>query len=266
MLRYAKKEEGFLGKNKKRYKNVMLAVKKLFVWLIDIAYPPACPICGKPLGMAEGIRLDACIACKKKLSYIHSPRCLKCGKPISAEEKEYCFDCMKIQHVYLQGVSVWTYTDEIKSSIYRFKYKNKREYSKFYGNEIYTNCGQIIKNWNADILIPVPLHKSKLKIRGYNQSDMIATSLSTFVKIPVDNQLLSRKKKTVPQKELNDKERVKNLENAFKINHSVVKYRKVILIDDIYTTGTTIDACAAILLKEGVENVYYISLCIGKGF
>ena len=240
--------------------------KKIFHRGIEIIYPSTCPICSQVLDKKFNKKNYICEQCSKKLSYIESPRCLKCGKPVDNAETEFCYDCSRVKHIYSQGVGVWAYTNEIKNSIYQFKYHNKREYGEFYGYEVKNRYESIIKSWNADVLIPVPLHKSKLRKRGYNQAEIIAKSIGTFLDIPVDSQLLNRKKKTLAQKELNDKERLKNLENAFIIGEKVVKYKNVIIVDDIYTTGTTIDACSKILIDAGVAKVYYISLCIGKGF
>jgi len=240
--------------------------KKIFNLGIEIIYPATCPICSQVLDKKINKKVYICEKCREQLSYIESPRCLKCGKPVDNAETEFCYDCSRVNHIYSQGVGVWAYTDEIKNSIYQFKYHNKREYGTFYGFELKDRYESIIRSWDADVLIPVPLHKSKLRKRGYNQADIIAKSIGKLLDIPVDNQLLFRKKKTLAQKELNDKERMKNLENAFNIGEKVVKYNKVIIVDDIYTTGTTIDACAKILMDAGADKVYYISLCIGKGF
>ena len=240
--------------------------KKIIHKGIEIIYPSTCPICTEVLDKRLNEKIYVCEKCKNKLSYIESPRCLKCGKPVDDTETEFCYDCSRVRHLYSQGVGVWAYTNEIKNSIYQFKYHNKREYGEFYGIELKNQYEAIIKSWNADVLIPVPLHKSKLRKRGYNQAEIIANSIGKLLDIPVDSQLLNRNKKTLAQKELNDKERLKNLENAFNIGEKVVKYNKVILVDDIYTTGTTIDSCSKILIDAGVDKVYYISLCIGKGF
>ncbi|SEW08759.1 ComF family protein [[Clostridium] fimetarium] len=254
-------------RNKNIYgRELFSQAKKVFYKGVEIIYPSTCPICTQVLDKNIDEKVYICEKCRKKLSYIESPRCLQCGKPVDNAETEFCYDCSRVKHIYSQGVGVWAYTDEIKNSIYQFKYHNKREYGEFYGFELKNRYESIIKNWDADVLIPVPLHKSKQRKRGYNQAEIIAKSIGKLLDIPVDSQLLKREKKTLAQKELNDKERLKNLENAFKIEEKVVKYDKVIIVDDIYTTGTTIDSCAKILIDAGVVKVYYISLCIGKGF
>lgn len=233
--------------------------------ILDVLYPSVCPFCNDILDITERENM-VCDECSRNLPYIHSPRCMKCGKQIESDEVEFCYDCSSKTHLYFQGCGLWSYSEMTKHSIHNFKYKNKRCYGEFYGKEMAQQLGDIIHLWNADVLVPVPLHKSRLKERGYNQANILAYELSKYIGIPVDKELIIRNKNTVPQKELDDFERAKNVENAFKIVKNVVQYKKVILIDDIYTTGTTIDACARKLLASGVMKVYYISLCIGHGF
>lgn len=198
--------------------------------------------------------------------YIKSPRCLKCGKQIDDANEEYCVDCKKTRHIYTRGIGVWGYSEGIRQSIYEFKYHGMKEYAKFYGKEIASGYGEIIREWNADVIIPIPLHSSKLRKRGYNQAELVALDVGARLGIPVDAKTLLRREKTKPQKDLSERERIKNLKNAFILTQNVVKYKKIILVDDIYTTGTTIDACADLLLQAGVEKVYFLSVCIGRGF
>jgi ComF family protein len=189
----------------------------------------------------------------------------KCGKVLMFEEQEYCYDCSKREHVYTRGLALWVYDENIKKSIYRFKYNNKREYAKIYANEIMLHHGRQIIDWNADAIIPIPLHKSKMKIRGFNQADVLAQELSKVLGIPSYNDCVVRIKKTLPQKSLNDKQRINNLKNAFKIKQNDVKLRIIILIDDIYTTGMTIDSVSEVLKQIGVEKIYFITVSIGEG-
>lgn len=204
--------------------------------------------------------------CKKLLQYVKEPRCKKCGKPIERMEQEYCYDCAKKRHFYIQGAAVWVYNEPMKKSIYQFKYHNKREYADFYVQEIVREYGKLIREWGADVLIPIPLHSSRKRKRGFNQAELLSRKLGQVFNIPVDEKSLKRVKKTVPQRELDDKSRMHNIKNAFKICENKVKLKYIILVDDIYTTGSTIEEAARVLLEHGARGVYYISLCIGRGF
>lgn len=210
--------------------------------------------------------VDVCEDCNKKLHYIVSPRCFRCGKQLYNANEEYCSDCKTKTHLYVQGVGVFGYDEHIKDAIYRFKYSEKREYAKFFGESIAIRYGHLIRRWKPDVIIPIPLYWLKYWKRGYNQAELIAKEVSVMLNIPVDLHLLKRNRHTKPMKELNDADRVKNLENAFKISADIVKYKKVLLIDDIYTTGATIDECTKVLQEAGVQEVYYASVCIGNGF
>ena len=240
--------------------------KKVLREAVNAVLPPACPMCGKPAPFAGGSRGDICPDCMRKVSYVSEPVCLKCGKPVENDEVEYCSDCSRKEHVYDQACAVYEYSKCIKDSIYRFKYHNKREYAGIYAKQIADKCGSMIHAWAPDALIPVPIHSSRLKERGFNQAELIAGELEQLIGIPMDCEALVRVVKTVPMKELDNAHRVKNLQNAFQAGEKVVRYSKVLIVDDIYTTGATFDACAAVLKHAGVQEVYGVSLCIGDGF
>lgn len=230
--------------------------------MLELLYPRRCPVCEKILPfMGEKI----CGSCKKTLTYVKEPKCKKCGKPIEQEEKEYCYDCSVKKHEYYQGVAVFEHNDKIKNSLYRFKYQNKREYADFYVEELLKCYRDKILSWSPDILIPIPLHREKKRRRGFNQAELIARGIGKSLGIPVNTKSLVRHKKTLPQKELSQRERQNNLKKAFKITDNRVKLQVVVLIDDIYTTGSTIDSAAFVLLEAGAKRVYYISISIGRG-
>lgn len=195
--------------------------------------------------------------------YIRNPRCKKCGKPLGNPREEYCRDCKKHSYSYEEGRAVWVYNKELRESIYRFKYDNKREYAQFYVQEMVNGYGDWIKHLGVEAILPVPLHKKKQKSRGFNQAEVLAKGIGQALEIPVRTDLVYRQKNTIPQKELNSKERQKNLKNAFKIVQNDVQLKKVLLVDDIYTTGSTIEAMASVLKEHGVKKVYYI--CLGTG-
>lgn len=232
-----------------------------------VFFPRRCPVCEKVLpDNPLGYMAYVCLECNSKLHYITAPRCMKCGKQIISMEQEYCSDCSEKEHFFKQGVGLFGYDNNIKKSLYRFKYSNQRDYAKFYGAGIAARYGYLIRQWKPEVIIPVPMYQIKVYKRGYNQAALLAKELGEALKIPVDYKLLVRVKNTKPMKELNDKERVKNLQNAFKLSENIVKYKKILLVDDIYTTGTTIDHCSELLLKSGATEIYYACVCIGNGY
>ena len=119
--------------------------------------------------------------------------------------------------------------------------------------------------WKAEVLVPIPLHQSRRRKRGFNQAELLAKALSVRSGIPMDASLLIRTKKTHAQKELNDQERLANLKDAFSIQRRNIPYHNLILVDDIYTTGSTIDTAARLLKEYGVQKVYFLCICVGMG-
>ncbi len=236
--------------------------------IIDMIYPARCPICGE-IVIPRGRLI--CKACEDKPSLVTEPRCKKCSKPIELEEKEYCSDCERRCFHYDYGFSVWVYDDVMKQSIANFKYQNKKEYAAYYTSEILKNYGDRIQRLQPDAVVPVPVHISKYIERGYNQADILARGIGKELQIPVLSDLLLRTKKTLPQKKLDDKERLRNLMEAFQLNDKLAdtypnKLSRVLLVDDIYTTGSTLEACTNVLKSNGIKEVYFIVLCIGKGY
>ncbi|MCR4787277.1 MAG: double zinc ribbon domain-containing protein [Lachnospiraceae bacterium] len=228
--------------------------------LKDLFFPPRCPICDDVTGSGIG---SVCEKCRKKLTFIKEPTCLKCGKPIT-KETEYCRDCTNRRHYFKKGVSVFEY-GSISDSLYRFKNKGRAEYARYYARAITERHKDFIRAVHPDALIPVPVHHSKLLKRGYDQSLVLCKEISKLTKIPVCDKLIVRSKKTVPLRDLGIRERQINLNKAFKIGLNDVKLKTIIIIDDIYTTGSTIDEISRTVLERFPCDIYFITLTVGRG-
>ena len=236
-------------------------LKQLWELLLQLIFPLRCPVCDeivKPFGQ------KICPACRKRFKYVTSPWCFKCGKQLEDKEQEYCADCKRIRHLFIGGRALYEY-ESVSASIYRFKYHNRREYADFFGEEVSLVLGQYISMICPDALIPIPLHSAKRRKRGYNQAQILAKSISRYTGVPVYDKILIRTRNTIPLKQLNPQERQNNLKKAFNIRGNDVKLKTVIIIDDIYTTGSTMDAAASVLLEAGVRNVYFMTLACGRG-
>ena len=227
---------------------------------LGILYPQTCCFCGKVS------KNNICSKCAKKVTYIQEPICKKCGKPIRYEEEGYCHDCSEHDLAYESGKSVWLHKGPVRWSVYQFKYHNRRIYGEFYAQEMYRLYGETLKLWGVTRIVPVPLHAKRKRKRGYNQAGILAKHLSRMSGIPVDTKGVVRVRDTMPQKRLNQKDRKKNLKEAFAVTRHWKPTKCVLLIDDIYTTGNTIDAVARLLLDKGVEKVCFLTISIGQGF
>ncbi len=226
--------------------------------ILDIFYPRCCPVCQKIL---KDQRRMICPECEKKLRPIGHPRCYKCGKPI--EEGEYCKDCQKHTHIFDQGRGIFVYDGIMRRSVTRYKYYGCREYGDFYAKAMYRNAWKNLNQWKPDLIVPVPIHKSKERLRGFNQAAYLAERLGCYTGIPVDTDLVQKVVKTKSQKKLNAMQRRKNLEKAFLVTKNI-RGKDILVIDDVYTTGSTIDAMAGCLRKRGAKNIYFLTVCIGR--
>jgi ComF family protein len=226
---------------------------------LDLLFPRRCPICDEPVRVGDGL---ACAACLPRLSYIGEPFCLKCGKKL-ADPTEFCTDCTERGHLFDRGFALYEYPS-IAGSVYRFKYKNRQEYADFFGAEICRHLGREILELAPECLIPVPIHKKRLQSRGYNQASLLAQVISRHLDIPLEDGLIARTRATAPQKKLNLAERQNNLKKAFIITQNDVKLERVMIVDDIFTTGSTIDVMAEELKSVGIRKIYFVALSIGK--
>ena len=228
----------------------------------NLIYPSRCPICDDVIQMGEGY---VCQKCKYDLPYIREPSCMKCGKQIEDVELEYCEDCRRYTRNYVRGYPLFNYVEPISSSVQRFKYGGREEYAEFYGKELAKRRGLYLKENGVTALVPVPVHKKRYIHRGYNQAELVAKVISRETGISYRTDMIVRTENTRPQKDLDDLEREENLMRAFapgKLTGDIPEC--VCLIDDIYTTGATVQACTQVLLSEGVNRVYFMSITIGR--
>ena len=232
---------------------------------LEAAYPRRCPIC-REIIMPVGELI--CKKCEKELPIIDEKRCLKCGAPLFSEEAALCRRCREKEKnglaSYEHGMAVFSYTDKISASIADFKYHNHRDNADFYAKKMLDRYGEYIKSLAPEVIIPVPIHFMRWWERGYNQAALIARKLAGGLEIPCDLNYLIRVKDTKKQKDLTLEERMRNISDAFAVSKERAsdKYKRVLLVDDIYTTGGTIETCSRALLNAGCEHVDFISVAI----
>ena len=233
---------------------------RLCQMVLDGIYPRRCAICDRAIKGDDGI----CRWCEPKVEYLEGPLCMKCGKRLQHEGVMFCYDCKRTIKSYERGFAVFEY-EYIKDSLYRFKYSGRAEYSRFYAMKAGKRLKEIFERIGVEVFIPVPIHSKRYRRRGYNQAEEFAKELTKVTGIETRSDLVMRNANTVPLKRLSASERQKNLEKAFKLNKNDVKFRKVCIVDDIYTTGATIDSIATLLKKHGVREVYFVTIAIGRG-
>lgn len=213
------------------------------------------------------------------LNFIFPPKCIFCGKIIDGGEPGICGGCypslefVKAKDLphnhsesfsFKQNFSLLFYDDTVSQMIKRFKYDNHPEYAKPIAQLMAKNIDCNVLE-NIDCIIPVPLHKTRQKQRGFNQAELMSACLSELYNIPVYNNVLKRIKKTAPQYNLSPQQRMGNITGAFAVeNAEIVKNKTVMLIDDIFTTGSTMDSCSKALLSHGAAAVYGMTLAITR--
>lgn len=250
-----------------KMKKYMEMGRELFSSLL---FPKRCPVCDEILEPEEA-KTGIHYACESKLYPILGAVCMHCGRPIGDEShekvKEYCYDCLEkgyhLDSVISQAKSLYLYKGAIKKSMYRFKYSNKREYAVFFAQRAVAQYAGWMKKAGIDVIIPVPMYSGKQRKRGYNQAEVFAEQLSKYTGVPMAANLVCRVRDTAPQKQLTSAQRRNNLKNAFQIRENVVQYSCAMVVDDIYTTGSTAEAVAQQLIKRGLHRVYLITVCIG---
>jgi len=235
--------------------------------IVDILYPEECPVCQKILTESIDRQMHVHRSCYKKLKRVKEPMCRRCGKPVLSEQQEYCFDCSRRTVSYESGHSLWIYDACSSESVFHYKYSGRRAYADFYGDALVCFYGEWIRSLQVQQLIPVPLSRQKMKVRGFNQAGILAEKIGTQLQIPVNDRGLIRIHSTAPQKELGRLEREQNLRNVFRADERYFRdIHRVLLIDDIYTTGSTVNYCAEALKSAGVEKIWFLTLCTGAVF
>jgi len=229
-----------------------MGLKTVLNAALDVIYPPRCMVCLDiiPLDRPKWI----CAECDGLLETIAEPVCARCGA--GAEPgRALCAGCSsKHPHEFLTGNrALFIYDDITKRLIYNFKYLNHPEIAEGLAQFL---SGPAVRDYlRADILTYVPLHRRRLYSRGFNQAEAFAKNVSAVTGVPSFN-LLSRGRDTKPQSLLHYQSRLENLTNAFKINKKTdIRGKDVLVIDDIYTTGATLEACAKELKNGGAARV-----------
>jgi len=233
--------------------------KKILNKIVDLFFPPRCTICDDVINGTNGI----CNACKEKVRLLQGSVCMVCGKKLN-EDTVYCYDCSRKKHEFIRNFAVFEYP-VIKESLYRFKYKGRAEYAAYYAKSAFLLHGEKLMQLHADAIIPVPLHISRYRKRGYNQAEEFAKKLSEYIHVPVQQQKLKRIKATKALKTMDVSGRQNNLKKAFLFMQNDVKLKTIIVVDDIYTTGSTLDEIARTCKEAGVKDIYTLTIAVGNG-
>ncbi len=236
-----------------------MVIKDIFSKLIDFIYPAQCFLCKKILLAEDGI----CFDCLSKLNYITDPRCARCGYPFEFAMKtknvnNYCPNCIKKLPKFDVCISSLHYNDASKKIILPFKHGDKTGYAKFMSRVMSASGKKIIEK--SDIIIPVPIHLTRMLKRKYNQASLLAKYLSKLNNIPAFYTCLLRTKATISQGHLSPRARKLNIKEAFKCSKSInIKGKTILLVDDVFTSGATVEECSKVLKQAGAKQVMVLT-------
>lgn len=227
--------------------------------ILNILYPRRCPVCHQIL-VEKGTLV--CRTCEGKLHPITTDYCLKCGRPVKAEE-EFCPECRNVHREFDRGRGVFLYNNRMRQSLLHYKYYGNREYGEYYAASICRYMEREICTWSPDLIIPVPMYPRKQRERGFNQAADLASKAGRQFGLPAPDGIVRKTKNTRSQKKLSAVERKQNLRAAFQVTERMDGLR-ILVMDDVYTTGSTMEAMAHVLKEAGADKVFFVTLCMGQ--
>jgi ComF family protein len=236
-------------------------LKKILTGIADVIFPPRCITCGNLL--EQHGPLPFCQLCMAGIHFIGSPLCSRCGTPFPVTEGEdhLCGDCLMTERPYAVARSVGRYEETLLTAIHLFKYRGKTGIGEVMGKIMADFAAGI---WDMKIferILPVPLHRKRLRERGFNQAVILAREISKRFALPLDFTSFRRDLFTPPQVGLGRKERSANVHGSFTVAHPErIAGRRVLLVDDVYTTGSTLTECARVLIRAKAEAVAVLTL------
>ena len=222
---------------------------------LSVLFPNRCIGCGELIGIDGDHWL--CNKCREQFEIKEHRRCKVCGRII--HHRGNCRICNSDKVYFDKGYVVFEYKDAVRKAVMDFKYRNMFRYGEFFGNIMADYAKENI-NEHFDFITAVPLHYKRKMSRGYNQSEILAKAIAKNLNINY-KKLIVRKTNTKPQNSLNKKERLENIKKAFSMNRNVsVDNKNVLIIDDIFTTGSTINECCKVLKKNKAAKVEFFAL------
>jgi len=236
-------------------------LKRVLMGLTDVVFPPSCISCGGVMDQRE----DCCFCdrCESQIACIRSPVCPCCGMPMSGESgsDHLCGECLRERPPFSRARSLGRYEKTLLATIHKFKYGGKVAIGEILGNWMAAYDYPDFEIGNQSLIIPVPLHRKRLREREFNQSAILAKAISRRFSIPLDLTTLKRRVYTEPQVTLGKGDRETNVRGAFELRAPERLHgQRVILVDDVYTTGSTVKECARILMKNKAADVAVLTL------
>ena len=232
-------------------------VRQAWATVMDFLLPPLCLKCERPVAQNQAL----CASCWKELHFVAAPFCACCGAPfdLPVEEGTLCGGCLAEAPVFAKARSALIYDEASRDLVLRLKHADRLHPAPALANWM-TRAGADL--WEqADLIVPVPLHRWRLLARRYNQAAVLALAMGKQTGVPVSVDLLRRVRPTVSQGHLDRKARAANVVGAFALGaEGEAKGKRIVLVDDVLTSGATVGECAKVLLKGGAAQVSVVTL------
>jgi ComF family protein len=237
----------------------MVFLKKLFQKLLNLLISPSCLHCGSVNVSTMGL----CQSCWTQLRFIGNPHCFQCSLPlpVGIEENYLCSRCYEQKPSYDKAYAIFEYTSVGKKLVLSFKNQDRTELKNLFLPWLMKGGQNFFKE--ADVIIPIPLHWTRLFLRKYNQAAILAHLISRNINISYNPFILKRRYTSYKQKNLTRQKRFKHIEKVFYVpekQKKSIENKVVLLVDDVITTGATIHAAAHQLKKNGAQKVYVLAL------
>lgn len=228
--------------------------------LLELCFPKICAGCGKINVQDAGFW---CRRCRRELPHIRSPLCPRCGRPFpdAPESPDHlCSECMESVFHFDTARSAVLHSGIVRDRIHQYKFGGKLHWLPAFVEL----CEAVYACWRIappDMIMPVPLHLKRLQERGFNQSGLLAKELGRRLDVRVSFDSLIRKVRTQPQTRLDREDRLQNVRGAFEVQEaSEVRNRRILIVDDVFTTGETLSECARTLKKAGADEVHALTI------
>ena len=236
-----------------------MILKDAFGALASVVFPGPCRICGKALTNAS--RVPICLECLDGFARIEEPMCRCCGRPFVFEtvppaSEPLCRLCRAKFYAFDRARSFAIYDDALIEAVLLLKYDEVTRLGDWFAARLAEMVERERQEWRADVVVPVPLHRDRQRERGYNQAELIARPLAKRLGLKLERYLLARTRPRPPQLVLSRTEHWRSVRGAYATREGLkVDNLRVLLVDDVLTTGATLDACARALKKAGAAAV-----------
>ncbi len=246
----------------KNWRNQCFLLKEGFC---ELVFPSNiyCICCGNLIDDSRPYSL--CDDCVRDIHWANGKTCQQCGKPLGDKYKDsVCNDCIEYPRVFDKGFCCVSYETKERELLHRFKYKEQAYLGRKMAQLM---CDRILpENLSLDVIVPVPMFEKKKRIRGYNQAEVLSRFLANYLGLDWNGKCLIRTIDTGAMSRLGAEERRRNVHGVFTLSPKsadIIRGKNILLVDDIYTTGSTMDACSEVLNTAGAKSVYIFAFAAG---